>query len=174
MEKAIIETGAGFSGVCWTGGGLVSLTLPAPTYYEAEMEMGAAVEGLPKKKSPCGRNGGGGIDPGALERELGLYFSGEKVSLSYPVDWSFFTEFQGKVLRRVYSVPWGQLVSYGQVAAEVGNPRGARAVGGAVGANRILLIVPCHRVIAHDGSLGGFGCGLEWKRRLLGLEGISL
>ena len=172
MEKAVIETSAGFMGLCWTGAGISVLTLPAPTAYDAEREIAAEVEGLVKKHKNSLEAAGGTIDLSGAEKELKDYFSGKRVGLSFPVDWSHYTEFQKKVLQRVYSLPWGQVASYGQIAADIGNPRGARAVGGAVGSNRVLLVVPCHRVIGHGGSLGGFGSGLEWKKRLLNIEGI--
>ncbi len=174
MEKAIIETPAGFVGLGWTGSGLVALNLPAPTVYDAEMELRSALEGLPGRPGGTGDPGGKKFDAKKLERDIVSYFNGKIVDLSFPVDWSHYSEFQKKVLQKVYSIPWGRVVSYGQVAKEVGNPRGARAVGGAVGSNRVLLVVPCHRVIAHDGTLGGFGGGLDWKRRLLKLEGIEM
>lgn len=174
MEKAVIETPAGFMGLCWTGAGISVLTLPAPTAYDAEREIAAEVEGLAKKHKNLLEAAGGTIDLSGVEKELKDYFIGKKVGLSFPVDWSHYTEFQKKVLQRVYSLPWGKVASYGQIAADVGNPRGARAVGGAVGSNRVLLVVPCHRVIGHSGTLGGFGSGLEWKRKLLKIEGINL
>lgn len=174
MEKAIFETPAGFVGVCWNGAGLVALNLPAPTVYDAEMEIDSDLESLPRRKNSGQEEAGGKIDIKLLESELKAYFSGERVSLQFPVDWSLYTEFQRKVLQQVYSVPWGQVASYGQVAVAVGNPRGPRAVGGAVGSNRVLLVIPCHRVIAHNGTIGGFGGGLDWKRKLLKIEGISL
>lgn len=175
MEKAIIETPAGFTGLCWSGSGLVLLNLPAPTIYDAEIELESALEGLQRKSNAAaGPPAGESIDVKKLEKELNDYFNGKRADLSFPVDWSHYTGFRKKVLQKVYSVPWGQVVSYGQIAREVGTPRGARAVGGAVGSNLVLLVVPCHRVIAHDGTLGGFGGGLDWKRKLLRLEGIDI
>ncbi|MCL6612467.1 MAG: methylated-DNA--[protein]-cysteine S-methyltransferase [Peptococcaceae bacterium] len=175
MEKAIIETPAGFAGLCWSGSGLVLLNLPAPTVSDAEIELESALERLPGRPNEAARPpAGGSIDVKRLEKGLNDYFSGKRADLSVPVDWSHYTEFQKKVLQRVYSVPWGRVVSYGQIAREVGTPRGARAVGGAVGSNRVLLVVPCHRVIAHDGTLGGFGGGLDWKRKLLKIEGLDI
>ncbi len=174
MEKAVIETPAGFTGVCWTGAGLVVLNLPAPTVDEAELELRPVLDRLPSRTSGGVAGEGGGIDVKRLESEISQYFRGRRVDLSFPVDWSYFTEFRRKVLEKVYAVPWGQVVSYGRIAVEVGSPGGARAVGGAVGSNRVLLVVPCHRVIAHDGTLGGFGSGLDWKRRLLRIEGIDI
>lgn len=92
------------------------------------------------------------------------------------------TDWDRRVLEGVRRVPWGEVTSYGRLAREIGQPRAARAVGGAVGRNPIGLIVPCHRVIAGDGSLGGYGGSwlgdrealLAVKRRLLDLEDIRL
>lgn len=174
MEKAIIETPAGYVGLGWTGAGLVAVNLPAPTVYDAEMELRPALERVPGRPDDAREPGEKKFDAKKFERDIINYFNGKRVDLSFPVDWFYYSEFQKRVLQKVYSIPWGQVVSYGQVAKEVGNPRGARAVGGAVGSNRVLLVVPCHRVIAHDGTLGGFGGGLDWKRRLLELEGIEM
>lgn len=173
METAVIETGAGYSGLCWTTAGLVVINLPAPTLYDAERELRRAIESLPGKPDKAGEEPGQQIDIKRLEREIRSFFTGEKVDFSFPVDWRYYTEFQRKVLKSVYSLKWGETASYGQVAVAIGNPGASRAVGGAVGSNRVLLVVPCHRVLAHSGKLGGFGGGLDWKRKLLGLEGIS-
>jgi len=167
MEKMVIETRAGYIGLGWTGAGLSFLNLPEPTLYEAEMEMKPYL-GAIEKEAP-----GQCLSPDGLERALKLYFEGKPVDLSFPVDWSLYTDFQKRVLQRVYSIPWGEVLSYGQVGMEVGSPRGARAVGGAVGSNRVVLVVPCHRVVANNG-IGGFGGGLGRKRMLLGLEGINI
>ena len=67
-------------------------------------------------------------------------------------------------------IPYGQLRSYGWIANEIGRPRAARAVGNALGSNRLPIIIPCHRVVSYDGSLGGFSGGLHWKEELLELE----
>lgn len=174
MQSTIVETGAGYLGLGWTGAGVVFLHLPAPTLYDAEMEMSPDLEKRWSGSSPAEKLAGSSFSPESLARDLQAYFEGIPVDLAYPVDWSGYTDFQRKVLQRVYTIPRGEVLSYGQVGAEIGNPRGARAVGGAVGSNRAPLIVPCHRVIAHGGSIGGFGCGLDWKKRLLDIEGIKL
>ncbi len=81
------------------------------------------------------------------------------------------TPFQQQVWRELRKVPYGQTVSYGELARRVGRPGAVRAVGQAVGANPIPIIVPCHRVVGADGSLVGYGGGLEIKSALLRLEG---
>lgn len=82
------------------------------------------------------------------------------------------TSFQCEIWRALRKIPYGQTVSYSQLAKEVGRPTAVRAVAAAVGANPLLLIIPCHRVIGKDGSLRGFRGGLEMKRKLLRVEGL--
>lgn len=105
------------------------------------------------------------------QTQLVEFLEGKRRELDFAVDLSEGTTFQRKVWRTILRIPYGRVRSYKWVAARVGGPRHARAVGLALGANPVPLIVPCHRVVAHDGSLGGFSCGLRIKRRLLALEG---
>ena len=107
----------------------------------------------------------------ALGEMMEAYFNGECVVFDLPLDLRG-TEFQKAVWRAIYRIPYGRLSSYGRLAAAVGRPRAARAVGNAVGANPLALVIPCHRVIRSDGSLGGFGGGLNLKRYLLSIEGV--
>ena len=83
------------------------------------------------------------------------------------------TPFQQRVWERLREIPSGSTTSYGEIALEIGRPGAARAVGGAVGRNPLSLIVPCHRVVAADGSIGGFASGLDRKRWLLAHEGVE-
>ncbi len=83
------------------------------------------------------------------------------------------TDFQQRVWERLRAIPPGSTASYGEVAGDVGRPGGARAVGGAVGRNPLSIVVPCHRVVAADGSLGGYASGLDRKRWLLAHEGVE-
>ena len=87
-----------------------------------------------------------------------------------PLDLSAGTPFQRKVWQLLRTIPRGQTRSYAWVAQKIGKPRAARAVGAACGANLIPILIPCHRVIASDGSLGGYSSGLHRKKRLLKLE----
>ena len=91
-----------------------------------------------------------------------------------PFDLSVGTEFQQNVWRAMTKIPFGQTSSYGGLAQDIGKPKAVRAVGGACGANPIPVLVPCHRVLAANGKLGGFSGGLDWKRTLLAREGVSL
>ena len=83
------------------------------------------------------------------------------------------TPFQEKVWKRLCAIPSGKTVSYRELAASIGKPKAARAVGGAVGSNPVPILIPCHRVIGGDGSLTGFGLGLPMKRALLRHEGVE-
>jgi O-6-methylguanine DNA methyltransferase len=111
---------------------------------------------LPKAVPP-------GFDAGAL-KEIVAHLT----ALQWAIDAA--TPFRRLVWRRLLQIPRGRMMTYGELAAAVGNPGAARAVGGALGANPLPLIVPCHRVVAQNG-LGGFSAGQAWKRRLLELEG---
>ena len=84
------------------------------------------------------------------------------------------TEFQKKVWAALRKISFGQTKSYGEIAEAIGQPKAVRAVGGACGANPIPVLVPCHRVLAAHGKIGGFGGGLDWKRRLLKWEGLGI
>jgi methylated-DNA-[protein]-cysteine S-methyltransferase len=110
----------------------------------------------------------------ALAEALERYLAGEPASWpELPLDWDRPAPFHRKVLRALMDLPWGAATTYGGLAALAGNRRAARAVGQAMGANPWPLVVPCHRVLAGGGRLGGFGGqGLPMKRFLLDLEGI--
>jgi methylated-DNA-[protein]-cysteine S-methyltransferase len=101
--------------------------------------------------------------------QLGEYFAGERLDFNLPFA-TGGTEFQRRVWRALEEIPYGQTISYGRLAERIGRPSGSRAVGTANGRNPISIIVPCHRVIGADGSLTGYGGGMERKRFLLELE----
>ena len=106
-------------------------------------------------------------------RQIAAYFAGERKDFELPLDWSLISGFNRQVLRELASgVPYGSVVGYGDLARRVGQPRAAQAVGMAMGANPLPVVVPCHRVVESDGGIGGFGGGLETKRKLLALEGV--
>ena len=106
----------------------------------------------------------------ALKRAL----AGQPAKDLPPLDWTGKTEFQQAVWRAMLKLGPGKTKSYGEIAEAIGKPRAVRAVGGACGANSIPVLVPCHRVLAAGGKIGGFGSGLDWKRTLLAKEGIEL
>lgn len=105
------------------------------------------------------------------QRQVRRYLAGGSRTLDFPIDLSSGTPFQRKVWKAALRIPYGRARSYRWIASKVGGARYARAVGNALGSNPVPLIVPCHRVVAHDASLGGFSCGLSVKRNLLDLEG---
>lgn len=107
----------------------------------------------------------------AARRQLLDYLAGRRDTFDVPLDLSQGTSFQRKVWRTLQRVPYGKLRSYQWIALRVGGRHYARAVGNAVGANPLPIIIPCHRIVAHDTSLGGFSGGLSMKRKLLSLEG---
>jgi len=106
-------------------------------------------------------------------RQLGEYFEGRRTEFDLPLD-PQGTDFQKKVWRALCDIPYGQTASYGQIARAIGAPAASRAVGAANGRNPIPIVVPCHRVIGANGTLTGFGGGLENKAILLALEGAEL
>jgi methylated-DNA-[protein]-cysteine S-methyltransferase len=115
----------------------------------------------------------GGQGPAlSAARQLGEFFHRTRRRFSVKLDMRG-TPFQLEVWRELMNVGFGRFVTYGELARRVGRPAAARAVGSACGANPVPVIVPCHRVLASGRRLGGFGCGLELKRRLLELEGIE-
>jgi len=102
-------------------------------------------------------------------RQLNAYFAGELREFEIPLLMEG-TEFQKRVWKALLAIPYGETISYGELAKKIGEPKAVRAVGAANGQNPIPIIVPCHRVIGSDGSLTGFGGGIENKKRLLELE----
>lgn len=113
-------------------------------------------------------------DPEGLreaERQLSEYFRGDRESFDLPVDLTRLSPFDRSVLRAASGLDFGQVAAYGEVARRIGRPRAARAVGGALGRNPVPVVVPCHRIVRSDGGLGGYGSGIEYKERLLRIEG---
>jgi O-6-methylguanine DNA methyltransferase len=100
--------------------------------------------------------------------------AGEPAGRLPPFDWHCATEFQQSIWRALLRIPTGRTSTYAELAAAAGHPRAVRAAGSACGANPIPVLVPCHRVVASAGKLGGFSSGLDWKRRLLAREGVDL
>ena len=106
--------------------------------------------------------------------QVDAYMRGERSDFDLPIDWDVMQPFQREALKLVYAIPYGQTASYGDIAKQLGKPEAARAVGHANATNPIPLVVPCHRVVASGGKLGGYsaGDGLNTKEYLLQLEGV--
>jgi methylated-DNA-[protein]-cysteine S-methyltransferase len=107
----------------------------------------------------------------AVRRELEAYFAHRRRRFETRVDWTLVRGFARGVLDATSRVPYGEVSTYGAMAAAAGSPRAYRAAGNALGANPIPIVVPCHRVLHADGGLGGYAGGLDRKRFLLELEG---
>jgi methylated-DNA-[protein]-cysteine S-methyltransferase len=143
--------------------GLVRLAFP-------EEDADAVLERLAARISPrIVEAAGPPLD--AIRRELDEYFAGRRRRFELPLDWTLVGPFGRRVLRAAVEIPYGGVLSYAQVAAEAGSPRGSRAAGNALGSNPIPIVVPCHRVLRSGGALGGYAGGLDRKRWLLELEG---
>ena len=136
-------------------------------------------EARTRARQELGQNTGGRAareDPHAvplpeLARQLEEYFAGRRRLFELPVA-PEGTEFQRRVWEELARIPWGETRSYGEIARAVGRPGASRAVGMANNRNPLAVVVPCHRVIGADGSLTGYGAGLDRKEHLLRLEGI--
>lgn len=143
--------------------GPLYLTASATGLCELSRERGSA----PLLKTPEGKI------LGQAFQQLEEYFSGKRTRFSLPLDLQG-TPFQLKVWQALQNIPYGKTVSYTDIAKQIGNPKAVRAVGGANGKNPVCIIVPCHRVIAADGSIGGYSGELAMKRKLLALENSRL
>ena len=107
-----------------------------------------------------------------MRRELDEYFAGTRKDFDLEVDLALAKPFARKILAATARIPFGATSTYGEIAAEAGSPGAARAAGGALGSNPIPIVVPCHRVLARNGTLHGYTGGLHRKQHLLELEGV--
>jgi methylated-DNA-[protein]-cysteine S-methyltransferase len=137
--------------------------------YNGRESTDRALEELAQRVSPRVLEAPAALDE--VRRELDEYFEGKRTSFDLPIDWRLHDGFNRRVLRATARIPYGKLLSYAQVAAKAGSPRGYRAAGNALGSNRMPIVVPCHRVVASGGKIGGYTGGLERKEYLLELEG---
>jgi O-6-methylguanine DNA methyltransferase len=147
--------------VAATRQGLVQLSLPRSS--------GAGFEGWLKRALPDAERVDWLPVLDAVGRELDEYFAGTLRAFRVPLDLRG-THFQISVWQALLEIPYGEVRSYADIARQVKRPKAFRAVGAANGANPVAIIVPCHRVIASGGGLGGYGGGIETKRRLLAFE----
>ena len=164
LKYFIFDTDAGRVGILASPDGLVRSTFPAESDEEIRLSLGEAAK-------TAARSPDFFTD---LAERLRLYFGGEKAAFNDKLDLSGATPFQRAVWEKTRLIPYGETRSYLWVAEQMGRPEAARAVGQALGKNPLPVIVPCHRVLASDGSLGGFTGGLDMKRRLLSLEGVKV
>ena len=154
----LVETSAGWVGIEASESGVRRLTLPTQNRKSDLAEMGIEEQDL----TP---GAGGGLGD-----RLRHYLVGQPVVFKDGIDLTGTTEFQRQVYEAACQIPYGETKSYGQLAEEIGRPGAARAVGQALGANPVPILIPCHRVVAADGGLGGFSGGIKTKEKLLAME----
>jgi methylated-DNA-[protein]-cysteine S-methyltransferase len=166
--SVLVKTRWGWARAVWRDGKVTALALPRPNRAAALMARGRCRAGTPMSAAP------GASAADQLACDLQRYFAGEAVDFSrYPVDLSSLPSFVRRALLAARAIPYGQVRTYGWVAARAGNATAARAAGQAMSRNPVALLVPCHRVIGAGGKLTGFGGGLPMKRALLELEGMA-
>ncbi|GLF98576.1 methylated-DNA--[protein]-cysteine S-methyltransferase [Streptomyces yaizuensis] len=166
FEWAVVDTEIGPLLLAATGEGLVSVVFHADPAIRDQ-----AVARLADRLGATPVADGAGLLAEPIRR-LAAYFRGELREFDLPLDWTLTGGFNREVLKELTAVPYGAVVGYGDLAARVGQPGAAQAVGAAMGANPLPVVVPCHRVVEAGGALGGFSGGRETKRRLLALEGV--
>jgi methylated-DNA-[protein]-cysteine S-methyltransferase len=162
ISYAPVDSPFGTLHAATTKRGLVRVAFP-------EESVESVLEALARRLSPRIIEAPASLD--AVKRELEEYFAGRRRTFDLALDWALIAPFGRRVLRMTAAIPYGGHLSYAEVAAEAGSPRGARAAGNALGANPIPIVIPCHRVLRSGGALGGYGGGLDRKRFLLELEG---
>jgi methylated-DNA-[protein]-cysteine S-methyltransferase len=164
----LFDTAIGACGLAWNERGLTRLQLPESDRIVTEKRLSANAAGA---SHPA---------PAAIEQliaDMQDYMSGRRVDFaSVAIDLTGADPFQRKVYEAARAVPWGQTVSYGELARQTGSPGAARAVGQALSRNPVPIIVPCHRILAKGHRIGGFSApgGTITKERLLALEGVRI
>jgi methylated-DNA-[protein]-cysteine S-methyltransferase len=156
----VFKTSLGWAGVAVSDQGICRIILPRKEKKAVERELEHAETSNPSNPSILNR----------AVRILRKYFSGESVIFDLPLDLRFYTEFQQTVWRAAREIPHGETRTYAWIAKKIKNPKSVRAVGQALGANPVPVIIPCHRVISSSGALGGFSGGVGMKEKLLELE----
>lgn len=162
VAYAMTDTPVGKMLVATTPRGLVTVGLPRETYDDV-------LEQLAREVSPRVLESPARLDD--VRRQLYEYFEHRREHFDLDLDWTLSHGFRRKVLGKLPRIPYGDTVTYAELAKRAGNPRAYRAAGSACGHNPIPIVVPCHRVVRSGGALGEYGGGPEMKRFLLELEG---
>jgi methylated-DNA-[protein]-cysteine S-methyltransferase len=181
IKRAVFITPLGWVGVAAAERGICRVVLPKEDKGEVEQELAefsSAGDACSSSHHPqSSLFNGGGLGVGGVDRILAKavtllkrYFSGARVSFDLPLDMRYYTPFQQAVWKATAEISHGETRSYAWIAKRVKNLKAARAVGQAMGANPVPIIVPCHRVISSAGKLGGFSAGVGMKKKLLELE----
>jgi len=157
------------------GGALITVAIPSAlgTFTAHFSERGLARLDFPKGQSRAEQKSSARVPDEWIkftEKAVTAIVAGKDPRALPPFDLRVGTEFQQRVWAALQRIRAGETKTYGEIAAIIGAPNATRAVGGACGANPIPLLIPCHRVLASGGRLGGFSAGLEWKRQLLDRE----
>ena len=160
LNYITFNTDIGWIGILSSAKGLLGTTLPQPSIDEVRQLLGDSVSYAIWSPHPF---------KDLMER-LKVYFSGHRTTFPDKLDLSRATHFQRAVWEITRLIPYGETRSYAWVAEQIKRPKAVRAVGQALSKNPLPIIVPCHRVVASDGKLSGFGGGVEMKRYLLSLE----
>lgn len=161
VRWAAVPTKLGILYLAQTDCGVICITLPG----EAKKKFFRSLRVL----APGAKLEEDSVTLRTAAKQLGEYAERRRKKFDLPLDLRV-SPFQGRVLAALRRIPFGRTRTYGQIASVLGKPKASRAVGLACRNNPVPLVIPCHRVIGHDGSLVGFGGGLEMKRRLLDLE----
>lgn len=162
ISGAIFSTPFGWAGVAASEQGICKIVLPKKEKKAVERELKAF---LPQHEA--------GLQTNMLKKAVRLltdYFSGKHVVFDLPRDTRLYTSFQQAVWNAALEIPYGETRPYAWIAKKIKRPKASRAVGQALGANPIAIIIPCHRVVSSSGSLGGYAGGLVMKQALLKLE----
>jgi methylated-DNA-[protein]-cysteine S-methyltransferase len=167
VHYALVDSPLGTLVAAGTPRGLATIS-----YEDFHGGVDAVLDGLAAKLSPRMLEAPAKLDD--VRRELDEYFEGRRRDFDLPIDWSLASEFGRRILTATAAIPFGQVSTYGKVAAQAGNPKASRAAGRALGANPIPIVVPCHRVVGTNGQLTGYTGGLHRKVALLQIEGIVL
>ena len=163
LKYLTFNTDIGWVGVLGSNSGLLRTTLPQPSSQQAKQLLGYRVKDA--AWSPAFFTD--------LIKRLRSYLAGSRVAFPDELDSSRATSFQRQVWETTRLIPYGETRSYSWLAEQLGQARAARAVGQALGRNPLPIIIPCHRVVAKNGKLGGFTGGVEIKRYLLNLEATA-
>ncbi len=157
MNSSLIETELGEFRVQYTRQGLTRLQFPKTKIARASNTIAPSKQWINQTR-----------------RALNAILNGNTPKAYPPLDLSSGTDFQRDVWALLQSIPMGGVEAYGELAYRLNKPKAARAVGGACRANPIPILIPCHRVVGTNGSLTGFSAGINWKIRLLRIEGVEL
>src|SRR5262249_34914823 len=161
VRYAVLDSPVGRLVGAVTDKGLMSLA-----YDDGELD--AILDSIARRLSPRIVERRAALDP--VARELDEYFAGKRRQFEIPIDWSLVHGFGRRVLGAAVAIPYGEVATYGEVAARAGVPTGARAAGNALGHNPMPIVVPCHRVVRSGGALGGYTGGIDRKQKLLAVE----